>query len=197
MEKGEVPVARLNDMVHRILRTEIRPGRHSTIRPVLRPVNPFTGAEVAQRVAERGIVLLKNANGQLPLEASGIKSIAVIGEHADAGVLSGSGSDQVNPAGGNAVPGQPRYRWHPSSPLKAITRQLARTPEWFMTPEPTPQPQRSWPPRPRSPSSSSINIPGRPRRARTSPCPHNQDELISQVAAANPHCIVVLETGGP
>ena len=27
--------------------------------------------------------------------------------------------------------------------------------------------------------------------------PDNQDELVGQVAAANPHCIVVLETGGP
>ena len=27
--------------------------------------------------------------------------------------------------------------------------------------------------------------------------PDNQDQLVSQVAAANPHTIVVLETGGP
>ena len=33
---------------------------------------------------------------------------------------------------------------------------------------------------------------------RNFPCPHNQDELMNRaVAAANPHCIVVLETGGP
>jgi len=42
-------------------------------------------------------VLLKNANGQLPLKASSIKSLVVIGEHAELGVLSGSGSDQVTP----------------------------------------------------------------------------------------------------
>ena len=66
VEKGDVPMARLNDMVHRILRTEIALGVFDEA-PVLRPVNPFTGAEVAQRSAERGIVLLKNANGQLPL----------------------------------------------------------------------------------------------------------------------------------
>ena len=69
VEKGDVPVARLNDMVHRILRTEIALGVFDKP-PVFRPVNPFTGAEVAQRSAEQGIVLLKNANGQLPLEAS-------------------------------------------------------------------------------------------------------------------------------
>ncbi len=27
--------------------------------------------------------------------------------------------------------------------------------------------------------------------------PHTQDEMIAAVAAANPHCIVVLENGGP
>ena len=27
--------------------------------------------------------------------------------------------------------------------------------------------------------------------------PANQDELVNEVAAANPHTIVVLETGGP
>jgi beta-glucosidase len=67
----------------------------------------------------RSIVLLKNANGQLPL-ARGVSSIAVIGSHADVGVLSGGGSAQVDPMGGNAVP-QParagvfdRVVWHRS-----------------------------------------------------------------------------------
>jgi beta-glucosidase len=38
-------------------------------------------------------------------------------------VLSGSGSDQVTPAEGNAVPGNP-YGWHPSSPLKVMRARL-------------------------------------------------------------------------
>jgi beta-glucosidase len=82
VEKGTSPWRALNDMVHRILRTEIALGVFDGP-PVLRPVNPFIGAEVAQRSAELGIVLLKNANGQLPLKASSIKSLAIIGEHAD------------------------------------------------------------------------------------------------------------------
>src|SRR5208337_1602452 len=88
---------------HRILRTEFALGVIDNP-PVPKPVNPFTGAEVAQRVAEQGIVLLKNGSGQLPLKASRVKSIAVIGSHADVGVLSGGGSYQVDAAGGNAVP---------------------------------------------------------------------------------------------
>jgi beta-glucosidase len=54
-------------------------------------VDIFKGFEVAQKVAERGTVLLKNANGQLPLSKS-VKSIAVIGSHANVAVLSGGGS---------------------------------------------------------------------------------------------------------
>ncbi|BCI88487.1 hypothetical protein NIIDMKKI_36930 [Mycobacterium kansasii] len=48
-------------------------------------------------------MLLKNAENQLPLDASSIKSIAVIGGRADVGVISGGGSAQVDPAGGNPV----------------------------------------------------------------------------------------------
>ena len=117
VEKGQVPVARLNDMVHRILRTELALGVIDQP-PDLRPVNPFTGADVAQQVEEHGIVLLKNRNAQLPLEAS-VRSIAVIGAHADAGVLSGAGSDQVDAAGAK-VGGWAGVVWHPSSPLQAI-----------------------------------------------------------------------------
>lgn len=87
---GQVPISRLNDMVHRILRTEFADGVIDNL-PDERPVNPFTGADVAERVEERGIVLLKNSRSQLPLEASAIRSVAVIGAHADAGVLSGAG----------------------------------------------------------------------------------------------------------
>ena len=88
VEKGEVSMARLDDMVHRILRTEFALGvldRPAT----LCAVNPFAGAEVAQRVAQGTIVLLKNTGGQLPLDAARAASIAVIGSHADVGVLSG------------------------------------------------------------------------------------------------------------
>ena len=195
VEKGEVPVSRLNDMVHRILRTEFAVGIIDNP-PEAHPVNPFTGADVAQRAAERSIVLLKNDNGQLPLEASGIKTIAVIGAHADAGVLSGSGSDQVNPAGGNTVPYNRWIVWHPSSPLRALR---ARVPNAQVSFDPG------------TDAAAAAKLAGASDTAivfvwqhtseghdvSTLSLPDNQDELVSQVAAANPHTIVVLETGGP
>ena len=55
-------------------------------------VDVVRGFEVAQKIEEKGAVLLKNDHGQLPLNAAGIRSIAVIGGHADVGVMSGGGS---------------------------------------------------------------------------------------------------------
>jgi beta-glucosidase len=208
VEKGEMPTARLNDMVHRILRTEFLFGVFDNP-PAPRPVNPFTGSEVAQRIAEHAVVLLKNSGGQLPLKASRIKAIAVIGSHADVGVPSGGGSDQVDAAGGNAVPPPntgktgagsesrpPTGIWHPSSPLKAIR---ARAPKAKVDYDPGVD------------SAAAAKLAGASDVAivfvhqRTSEggdvpnlsLPGNQDQLVSQVAAANPHTIVVLETGGP
>ncbi len=90
-------------------------------------VDVVGGFEVAQKIAEQSTVLLKNDHGQLPLDASKIRSIAVIGPHADVGMISGGGSAQVDPPGGNAImpPGKGQTRWlekiwFPTSPLKAI-----------------------------------------------------------------------------
>jgi len=208
VEKGEVPMARLDDMVHRILRTEFVFGVFDNP-PVPRPVNPFTGAEVAQRVAEQGIVLLKNGSGQLPLKASRVKSIAVIGSHADVGVLSGGGSDQIDAAGGNAVPppstgkagasggsGTPPGVWHPSSPLKAIRAKAPNDKVVY-------DPGTDFGAAAKLAAVSDVAIvfvnqhTTEGRDVRNLSLPDNQDQLVSQVAAANPRTIVVLETGGP
>jgi beta-glucosidase len=194
VEKGQVPESRINDMVHRILRTEFALGVFDQA-PVLRPVNPFTGADVAQRSAEAGIVLLKNAAGQLPLSTSTVKSLAVIGGHADAGVLSGGGSDQVTPAEGNAVPGSP-YRWHPSSPLKVLR---ARLPNARVTFDDGTDVARAA----KAAAAAEVAIvfawqhTSEGSDVQTLALPDKQDELIAAVAAANHHLIVVLETGGP
>jgi beta-glucosidase len=208
VEKGEVPTARLDDMVHRILRTEFVCGIFD-YPPAPRPVNPFTGAEVAQWVAERAIVLLKNSGGQLPLRVSQIKAIAVIGSHADAGVPSGGGSDQVDAAGGNAVPPPnagktgagsesrpPTGIWHPSSPLRAIR---AKAPKAKVEYDPGTDLEAAA----KLAGASDVAIVFVNQRTSEGgdvpnlSLPGNQDRLVSQVAAANPHTIVVLETGGP
>ncbi len=210
VESGQVPMARLDDMVHRILRSMFAVGVIDNP-PAQQVVDVFRGLEDAQRIAEESIVLLRNANNQLPLN-SGIRSIAVIGGHSDVGVPSGGGSAQVNPPGGNAVPPAPRTPgaaapaggpggipasvYFPSSPLKAIRAKVqnARV-EYNDGTDPAAAASLA-----RS-SEIAIVFAVQPmsegRDAATLSLPGNQDELIAAVAAANPHTVVVLETGGP
>jgi beta-glucosidase len=58
VESGEVPMARLNDMVHRILRTEFDSGIVDNP-PQAQVVDVFRGFKVAQKIEEEGAVLLK------------------------------------------------------------------------------------------------------------------------------------------
>jgi len=207
VKSGEVPMSRLDDMVHRILRTEFAVGVFD-LPPARQVVDVFAGFDVAQRVAEQGSVLLKNAQGQLPLKASRLHSIAVIGSHADVGVLSGGGSAQVDPPGGNAVPPPPprpgaspmaflgRAVWDPSPPLKAIQ---AKAPQAKVKYDAGLDPGSAAELAKASdvaivfvnqPTSEGGDVP-------SLSLPDNQDQLVSAVAAANPHTIVVLETGDP
>ncbi|MCX6626259.1 MAG: glycoside hydrolase family 3 C-terminal domain-containing protein [Candidatus Solibacter sp.] len=208
VEKGEVPLARLNDMVKRILRAQFATGQFD-LRAQRKVVDVFAGLELAQRVAERGTVLLKNANNQLPLNRAVVKSIAVIGSHANVGVLSGGGSAQVDPPGGSAVappplpPGATQPTgvgnrpavWYPSSPLKAI---LAKVPSAKVEYNEGTDPAAAA----RLAKASEVaivfvNQPASEGRDLSLTLPDNQDQLVTAVAAANPRTIVVLETGGP
>ena len=202
VQSGDVPTERLDDMVHRILRTAFAIGIIDQ-QPETVPVDPFAGGEVAQRVAENGFVLLRNVKNLLPLKASGIKSIAVIGSNADVGVLSGGGSDQVDPAGGNAVNyatpfgrGGQRPIWHPSSPLKAIREKAPRAKVEFDSGT-----DQSSAAKLASASEVAIVFVNQPttegRDVPNLSLPNNQNQLVSAVATANPRTVVVLETGGP
>jgi beta-glucosidase len=206
VETGEVPAARVDDMVHRILRSMFAAGVIDNP-PVEKVVDVFKGLEDAQRIAEESLVLLKNANRQLPLNAAMIHSIAVIGSHADVGVISGGGSAQVDPPGGNAVPPAPPAPgatagrgargavYYPSSPLKAIR---AKSPQAKVEYDSGNDPLAAAALAKRSDVAVVfVNQPASEGRDLASlSLPDNQDDLVSAVAAANPHTIVVLETGG-
>jgi len=200
VEGGQVPMTRLDNMVHRILRTEFAVGLFDN-QPEREAPDIFEGLHVADKMAEQSIVLLKNADGQLPLDAARLKTVAVIGGHADAGVLSGGGSAQVDPAGGNAVPPAPgtgffnRVIWHRSPPLKAIR---AKAPHADVMYDSGTDPAAAA--RLAKSADVAIVFVDQPSSEGwdhdTLSLPDHQDALVSAVAAANPHTIVVLETGG-
>jgi beta-glucosidase len=121
---GEVSQDEINDHVHRILRTIFATGLYD--HPVVDEVPDVErGYALAQRIAEKSIVLLKNEH-VLPLDAAGLHSLVLIGGHADVGVITGGGSAQVDAPGGSAVPPPPpganpldafiHAEWLPSSP---------------------------------------------------------------------------------
>ena len=202
VQAGRIPESELDEHVHRILRSEFAAGivdfpRQRSV------VDPLAGLEVARKIEEGGIVLLKNDRAALPLDAGTIHTIAVIGAHADVGMISGGGSAQVDPPGGNAIsaPGEGATHWQeevwfPTSPLKAIQ---ARAPHAVVTYDPGTDANAAaaaakgadvaivfaydW-------ESEGMDLPNLS-------LPLHQDDLIAQVAAANPHTVVVLETGSP
>ena len=192
VQSGKVPMAQLDDHVRRILRTEFADGLVDY--PVQKSVvDVERDLKVAQTIEEQSIVLLKNAHNVLPLDATKIHSIAIIGPHADSGMISGGGSAQVD------APGRPPSKWQehvwfPTSPLLAVRAKASGANVQFDSgKDPATAAALAkksdvaivfvyrW-------MSEGMDIP-------TLALPDNQDALIEQVAAANPRTIVVLETG--
>lgn len=192
VQSGKISQAELDDHVHRILRSEFAAGiiDHPVKRSV---IDVEAGLETARKIAEQSIVLLKNGSGVLPLDPAKIHSIAVIGPHADTGMISGGGSAQVDPPGLPA-PKWLEHVWFPTSPLKAVAAAAPGANVQFDSGADRESAATlakksdiaivfasQW-------TSEGMDLPNLS-------LPENQDALIEQVAAANPKTIVVLETG--
>jgi beta-glucosidase len=93
LKKGEVPVSVVDDKARRVLRLIFR-----TAMTPNRPYGRFVCAdhnETARKVAEEGIVLLKNDKQFFPISAGKYKKIAIIGENATRSVTEGGGSSTL------------------------------------------------------------------------------------------------------
>ena len=196
VQDGKVPQARLDDMVHRIVRSMFASGAIDHP-PVRRVVDPFQGKDDAKKIEEESIVLLKNEGGILPL-TDAVKSIALIGGHADYGVMSGGGSAQVDAPGGLAGGskwGVPVY--FPSSPMRFLKEQAASGATVTFDAG-TDNSQAA-----KVAAGAQVAIVfvtqwmSEGQDALTLSLPDKQDALVEAVAKANPNTIVVLETGGP
>jgi len=200
VEAGKVAASEIDDHARRVLYAAFLSGIVDDP-PQKGVVDVERGFEVAQRAEEKSIVLLKNVHSVLPIDSSKIHTIAIIGGHADVGMISGGGSAQVDTPSGNAImpPGKGATHWQekiwfPTSPLKALRAKLPNTKIDFDS---------------GTDGKSAVSL------AKNSDIaivfayqwiaegmdlpnlslPDNQDALIEQVAAANPNTIVVLETG--
>ncbi len=97
IQDGRVPKSVIDDKVRRILRKEIEYGLLSgKAGPDLSiPLYDETDRVVARKVAEEGMVLLKNADHMLPLGSMRLHTLAVIGPDAYPAVPTGGGSAHV------------------------------------------------------------------------------------------------------
>lgn len=152
------------------------------------------GRRIAQRAAERGLVLLKNEADTLPV-AQGLDRILVIGRHADVGVL----------AGGGPPPSRRRGAW---SSRPASTGSTNRPLPW--TPSGPRRAQGAWTSLDGTDHDAAVIavqnadlvvILAEEWRAEGHDMqgvglPDGQEDLIGQVAAANPRTVVVIESGG-
>jgi beta-glucosidase len=210
VQAGQVPTARLDEMVTGIVATMFRIGifdHPAAAEPGASRANVSRRRDVAlaRTIAEDGTVLLEDRHHVLPLTGRGQK-IAVIGPGAGpqgaAQFYNGAGSSHVPELG---------YRSDVVSPLAAITRRAAargdvathtdgsstaaavaaaraaRVAVVFVGSEDSEGVDRST----LDLGSGNCSITGCVRG------PIDQDRLVSRVAAANPHTVVVLNTSGP
>jgi beta-glucosidase len=192
VEARQVPMSEIDDHARRVLRSEFASGIVDY--PIKKSViDVEANSEIACKLEEQSIVLLRNEKNVLPLDRSKLRSIAIIGHNADMGMISGGGSAQVDPPGSSA-PEWLAHVWFPTSPLKAVKAKATSAEVKFDSgadPAKAAALAKSsdvaivfahqW-------TSEGMDLP-------SLSLPDKQDALIAAVAAANPRTIVVLETG--
>jgi beta-glucosidase len=200
VETGDVSPARLDDMAFRIVRAMAANGLLDHPARPGGPIDLEADAKVSQADAESGLVLLKNTAGLLPL-ARGAARIAVIGGHADKGVIAGGGSSTVFPEGVTAVPGLEPRKWpgpvvfDPSPPLAAIAARAGLEHVAWVDGADVATAVKA------AQDADLVIVFGTQWTAESQDAAlsldADQDALIEAVTAANPKSVVVLETGGP
>jgi beta-glucosidase len=189
MATTQTSEASLDDHVRRTLRTLFAVGffDRAAQQPDDGLIDKTGHARAARRVAESAITLLKNDRA-LPLDASKLRSVAVIGPNADR-FVTGGGSGNVTPFSSVTALQGIRARVGPGVQVTstdgsdaAASAAAAKAAEVAVV------------------VVGDYQTEGADRQCLSLECPDSsgdQDGLIEQVAAAQPNTIVVLETGGP
>lgn len=222
----EITESRIDDMVRRKLYALIVSGAMEDTPERSGPIDFAAADAFAQSVEEQSIVLLKNDAEQLPLLASRLHKIAVIGGHADVAVMTGGGSaDTMHPVTGSlAGCGGLRFGAHAGCgwwrtpwlkvdvPIVKAIQELAPMAEVsFAGNQDEEEPFRAYSrgeiesaAELAAKSDVAIVVAAQPAGEEFGDLttlelsnPSNQDELIEAVARANPHTIVILENGNP
>jgi beta-glucosidase len=211
VQSGQVSMARLNDMVLRIVRTMFRVGifdHPAAAEPAASTTNVERPQDVtlARTLSENGTVLLKNQDNLLPLIARG-RRIAVIGPGAGP-----QGAEQLYNGGGSSHVPEAAGKSDVVSPLAAIQQRAGANGDTVLYADGSNTVQAK-----ATAAASDVAIvfvgaedsEGVDRSTMDlssgfctlagscTASPVDQDSLIAAVAASNPHTVVVLNTGGP
>lgn len=197
VKSGKVSQATIDDKVRRILRVMMRFGLFEK-QIVVSPIDYVAQAAVGRRVAEAGVVLLKNDQNLLPLDVKKYKSVAIIGAYASQATSGGGGSARISPL-------------YTMSPLGALSNKFgANATVQFLRFVPASDLTKS------DPATTAAGLVA-DAAALAKDCelaivfardfetegddranislPDEQDNMIEAVVAANPRTIVVLNTG--
>ena len=204
VKAGQISEATIDDNVGRILRVIIESGIMDHPHSQTGEVDTPEEQKVARDGETEGIVLLKNEGGLLPLDATKVHSIAVIGPDAVVARTGGGGSSLV----------RPKYS---VSPLEGIQKragagiQVTSALGVGMDGEDPAHDTSEARERDLKEATDAaakadvaVVVVGRYNKlesegfdVKTMDLPGGQDELIAAVEKANPHTVVVLNTGDP
>ena len=98
VQNGEVPEARIDDAVRRMVRKKLQYGLDQPSGLDESVIGSDEHLALAREAAVEGSVLLKNASNALPLDASALQRIAVVGLLADTPNTGDDGSSDTRPA---------------------------------------------------------------------------------------------------
>jgi beta-glucosidase len=222
----DITEAQIDDMVRRHLYTMITTGLIDDAPKGDGKIDFAAAAAFAQHAEEQSIVLLKNEGAQLPLNAGKLKTIAVVGAHADVAVGTGGGSgDTLKPVTGfisschglifahHAGCDWWRTPWLKLDVpiVKEIQEMAPAAKVSFAGNQDEQEPFRAYSKLEiyaavalAAKSDVAIVVVDQPAgedfgdlTSLSLANPSNQDALVDAVAAVNPHTIVIVESGNP
>jgi beta-glucosidase len=204
VKAGKITEATIDDNVSRILRVILLSGIIDNPHAATGEVDTSAQQQIVREGETEGIVLLKNQNNLLPLDASKVHSIAVIGPNALVARTGGGGSSLV----------RPKYAISPLQGIQKragagvqITSALGVGMEGEDPAHDTPEARANDLKAATDAAAKAdvaIVVVGRYNKlesegfdVKTMDLPVGQDELIAAVEKANSHTVVVLNTGDP
>lgn len=97
VKEGRIDEKLIDEKIRRMLRAMLAMGLFDSSKTDTNVLHSAKHKALALQVAQEGTVLLKNANGLLPLDKTKIKKLAVVGPHAERAITGGGGSSFVSP----------------------------------------------------------------------------------------------------